>query len=142
MGEHRCLFWLFWSKNRCWFTWWFFSSTREAHLFALKGHLCGRAATLTPQLLRPRPWLSAESLRPGVFAGGLSAGRWPRPRAWARRRLGGLAAVTYLWVKTNGTFLGLGEFTTHFSPDFGGDWEVTRGTIWIFTHGHLDRRKP
>ena len=39
-----------------------------------------------------------------------------------------------------GSHFGVGEFTTHFSRDFSGDW-FTGGTIWILTRGHLGPEK-
>ena len=42
----------------------------------------------------------------------------------------------WLWVKTNGTSLGVGELTTHFRTYFSGDWDVHLG-YGILTHGQM-----
>ena len=43
--------------------------------------------------------------------------------------------------KPMGSHFWVGEFTTHSRTDFSGDWDVQGGgTIWILTHGHINRR--
>ena len=82
------------------------------------------AASLRLRLRRP----SYSRLRPPSAAARRAGPCGPaRPGEKSSSRWVFALGAIWLWVKTNGTTFGVGEFTTHVRTYFSGDWDVQWG---------------